>query len=691
MAKYRIKAPDGGTYEITAPDGATEQDVLTFVQQNMGNAQATPEPEKPNVSKLESAGRGAVQGLTLGFGDEIYGGVKGGANYLFGDGDFSETYARERDAVREANKRAQEANPGTYLAGEVGGSIVVPAGGVARGLATGGKAAMRALPLGIGETKAAQYVGKYAVPGAAFGGTYAAGTSTGQTPGDVATDAARGAVTGALVGLAAPPVVNIAAATGRAVAAPFRAMMDPKGTAATKYAERVAQDFGKSGNAQALDDAATRLSDRAARYADDPTMMGVDLAGENTRRLVRQANNMPNDSVQAFQSKLARRQATAPNRLVDAIEETLAPGGDFYTTVDKIAARRSGQARKAFSDAYEAPFKVKANDPLGRFLTERDYVRKLVQNTAENVKGMSGEDIMSLKPWEMLHRVRMQIDKEIGKVKRGQNASGWDMNDLMGLKREFSDLLEQANPKLGKAIKSYADESALKNALEQGMEDAGRLAPEELAKKIAGMKQTRKPSAQFFGRDNVPAQEVQAMGLGSESEMYRMGIARWLVDKIRQGNATNDRTKNVFGSPDMQLRLKAAFPDGAERGKFLRVLQAERMKNRTNMKVTGGSMTDQNLQNAGEVMAPVRAVTAIKDAATGNFKPAMEVLGRTANRFTGMTPQVAEEVLNIAMRKPSKGLDPRVQKALADAVMSADRRNELIRAMIAGGAAATSP
>lgn len=687
MAKYRITAPDGGTYEITAPDGATEQDVLTFVQQNMGNAQAKPEPEKPNVSKLESAGRGAVQGLTLGFGDEIYGGVKGAANYLLGDGDFGETYARERDAVREANKRAQEANPGTYLAGEVGGGVFVP-GGLARTGASKaiGATASRVLPQAAIESR----IGNAALQGAGYGAAYGAGSSEAKTAQGVAEDAAKGGAIGGAFGAAVPPLVDAVSATGRAIAAPFRAAMDPKGTAATKYAERVAQDFGKSGNAQALDDAASRLSDRAARYADDSTMMGVDLAGENTRRLVRQANNMPNDRVQRFQTQLQRRQVTAPNRIVDAIEETLAPGGNFYDTVDKIVQRRSGAASGAFKAAYDAPFNVKAGDDLARFLSERGYMRTLLQNTSENVKGKTGEDLMAMRPWEILHRVRMQIDKEISKLRSGQNSSGWDMNDLRDLKREFSDLLEQKNPRLGLAIRNYADESALKNALEQGMDDAKTLAPEQLAKKIASLKQERKPSAQLFGRDNVSAQEVQAMGLGSEAEMYRMGAARWLVDQVRRGNATNDRTKSVFGSPDMQLRLKAIFPSGGERSQFMRMLQAERMKNRTNMKVTGGSMTDQNLQNAGEVMAPVRAVTALKDAAIGNFKPAMDVLGRTANRFTGMTPQVAEEVLNIAMRRPSKGLDPRVQKALADAMKSANRRNELIRAMTAGGAAAIS-
>lgn len=672
----KVAAPNGA--EIEFPDGTDAQ----TIQRVMGEFMQKGPPQaqlKPEVSRLESAGRGAVQGLTFGFGDEIYGGVKGAANYLMGDGDFSQTYARERDAVRAANKQAQEANPGTYLAGEVGGSLVVP-GGLARTGVTKatGAAASKVLPAAVTESR----IGNAALQGAGYGAAYGAGTSEGKTAGEVATDTATGAAIGGAFGAAVPPVVDAVSAVGRAVTAPIRAVANPGGTAATKYAERVAQDFGASKTPEAIQDAATRYAARAANYADDATMMNVDLAGENTRRLVRQANNMPNDAVQGFQTKLARRQVTAPNRLVDAVEETLAPGGNFYEAVDRIVERRSGQAKKLFEAAYDAPFNVKANDDLARFLTERDYVRKLVQNTAENVKGMTGEDVMQMKPWEMLHRVRMQIDKEIGQLKRGQNTSGWDMNDLLGLKREFSTLLERSNPDLGKAIKAYADKSALKNALEEGMEDFAKLAPEELAKKVTGLRQS------MF--DDGSKSPFRDWGIGSEAEMYRMGAARALIDQIRKGNASNDRTKSVFGSPDMQLRLKAIFPDGKERGQFLKVVQAERLKNRTNAKVMGGSMTDQNLQNAGEVMAPVQAVNAITNAASGRLQPALEWAGRQANRFTGMTPGVAEETLKIASRKPSQGVDPRVLEAFDKASRSARNRDEMIQAIIAAAAAAAN-
>lgn len=61
MPKYRITGPDGGTYEVTAPEGATEQDVLTYAQQNYKPAAVKPAvaPKRaaPNddISKLQRA------------------------------------------------------------------------------------------------------------------------------------------------------------------------------------------------------------------------------------------------------------------------------------------------------------------------------------------------------------------------------------------------------------------------------------------------------------------------------------------------------------------------------------------------------------------------------------------------------------------------------------------------------------
>src|SRR5580692_1031750 len=89
-------------------------------------AQTAPPKEEPGA--LEALGRGAVQGATFGFGDEIAGAVQS----IFG----SKTYQQARDEARANNAAAQAAHPNFYGAGELGGGLatsVVPGLGVAKG------------------------------------------------------------------------------------------------------------------------------------------------------------------------------------------------------------------------------------------------------------------------------------------------------------------------------------------------------------------------------------------------------------------------------------------------------------------------------------------------------------------------------------------------------------------------------
>lgn len=63
MAKYRITSPDGSVFEVTAPDTATQDEVLSYAQQQFStmNQQSTPQKtEQMPVSSLESVTRGIM-------------------------------------------------------------------------------------------------------------------------------------------------------------------------------------------------------------------------------------------------------------------------------------------------------------------------------------------------------------------------------------------------------------------------------------------------------------------------------------------------------------------------------------------------------------------------------------------------------------------------------------------------------
>lgn len=143
-------------------------------------------------SQLSALGRGAAQGATLGYIDEIAARIgvnveklKDRRNFTYSDGD---TYQQKRDAYREKDKAAKAAHPWTYGGGEVGGMLatsIVPGGAVLKGAQ--------------GATKLAK-VGKLTGVGAGFGGVQAAGISEAETVGGLAQDTALGTVIGAAAG-----------------------------------------------------------------------------------------------------------------------------------------------------------------------------------------------------------------------------------------------------------------------------------------------------------------------------------------------------------------------------------------------------------------------------------------------------------------------------------------------------------
>ena len=131
-------------------------------------------------SEIESGLRGAGQGLTFGFGDEIAGGGEAFLDKLRGAHEaIGELYTKHRDESRRAYKKAEEANPNSYTAGNIGGAILPNA---ALAFATGGSSIPEQIALG-----------------AAAGGLTTAGEAENIadiTPGQLATGVIGGGVAG---------------------------------------------------------------------------------------------------------------------------------------------------------------------------------------------------------------------------------------------------------------------------------------------------------------------------------------------------------------------------------------------------------------------------------------------------------------------------------------------------------------
>ena len=218
----------------------------------------------------ESATRGALQGATLGYSDEIAGGIEAGtrsALRFFGSDIEDKTYQQARDEARAKNERAQKANPWTYGIGEVGGGVataLVPGLGVAKGAGLG---------LNI-------------VKGAGLGAAAGFGTSTapivadkeGNTDlGRAATDVAIGAGLGGAVSLAAPVVGKVAGKVWETAKRAYRGA----GEASKQSARNAAIEalWAADGQGEAAERAAAR--EYAATAAQDKAGRSVANASED--------------------------------------------------------------------------------------------------------------------------------------------------------------------------------------------------------------------------------------------------------------------------------------------------------------------------------------------------------------------------------------------------------------------------
>jgi hypothetical protein len=172
MAQYA--GPDGVPLDF--PDTMSEDEVKAVMRRKFA-----PAPVATSPGKMASLGRGAAQGATLGFGDEIQGLIQAALPVAGDEGkSFFQRYNAERNAARQTNEAAQKAHGGYYL----GGNIV---GGMAPAVLTATLA-----PAGAA-SRIAQ--------GAGIGATAGTGESRAENLGGLAKDAAIGAgVGGALAG-----------------------------------------------------------------------------------------------------------------------------------------------------------------------------------------------------------------------------------------------------------------------------------------------------------------------------------------------------------------------------------------------------------------------------------------------------------------------------------------------------------
>ncbi len=608
--------------------------------------------EEP-TGNLSALAQGAGQGVTFGFSDEIEGGARAAYDAVTTGQSFNDAYDARLQAARDRLRRARESNPVAFYSGEIGSALLVPGGAARLGVTTAARAARAGL---MARTAAG------AASGAAYGGIYGFGTGEGENR---LSNAANGAQYGAMFGAALPVAADVVGASVRRVTNPVRGYTNPKAVAGEKMSEALARDLGGAG--EDLNRTAARLQSRSAAAAGSPTMTLADLGGEQTRGLMRQAVNMPNDRAGTFLRNLDVRAGNQWKRVKDNIGVALKNPDDFASARDVIISDRSQAAKGLFDRAFRNGADVM---PVLSKYADRPTMQKVMQRVQTNLAD-DGKSLANISSTEYLHRIKMELDDIIGAMKSARDggtmaAAGWNLRTLTALKSDLMSQVRKVNPAYGEALDNFAGHSAVKNAIDEGFEKFFKMRPEDIGNELSKLTK-------------------------SERNAWELGATRAIADKLMRQPAINDRIKGIFTTPDMQARLRAIIPDNNARRQFQKSLAQEARQTALRQRVQGGSMTDRNLIQAQDTGVPVRGMNVAAQAAMGRLQPAIELAGNAYNRMSGLTPQVASEMLRLgsipASRAAEAGLPHSLKTAISRASEQPVKRMKNADALIAALAA----
>ena len=273
----------------------------------------------PKNSEMESGLRGAAQGASFGFADELTGLGEALYNKVQGNpGALKALYQRYRDESRGNYKQASEDNPLSFAGGEMAGGIgtlLIP---------------------GLGAAKGAQAIGKLAMRGAAEGAAFGAGASEADNIGDLLKDTAISGGTGAGISGVLGGIGKLASKGAGAA----------KKALASNPTEQIAKKVGNLGF-----DVPEEFTDQILKHGD--AFKGPKSYPEIQDKLVGAAKTLKSQLLQESDAagKLLSSEGVVPTeQFTDGIESILRNNDiDKFVDTDKEASKFAYQIRDQLS------------------------------------------------------------------------------------------------------------------------------------------------------------------------------------------------------------------------------------------------------------------------------------------------------------------------------------------------------
>ncbi|WP_376742515.1 hypothetical protein [Ensifer canadensis] len=589
------------------------------VRQLQGQGAQAPTPDGGGITgALQSLGTGMADLASFGFADEL----GAGARYLGGKvlpWQSNVTYDQALEEVRGKDKAAQEANPKTYLAGQVLGGI-----GAARGLGRLGLSGSNLIgaPASLGGR-----VALGAGEGAAYGGLYGAGS--GEGAGGRATEALKNAALGGVVGGALPVVAQGASSAYRNIADRLAA-------------GRVARDAGVNPEvartlSQVLDADGTLGQQGMANMqrAGNESMLAD--AGPNARSVLDTAIQRGGPGAVSARRAIDERVARGAQDITTALDDTLGPPQGVFSAREGIRTSTAGARGDAYRAAYDQP--INYADPRGQ--TIEQLIKTRVPQSAINeanalmrVEGASSKQILAkvaddgTVAFETLPDVQQldYITRGLNEVaKKGEAAGAMGGQTALGrayegLSREIRSTLRDVVPEYGQALDVASDAIGQSKAVELGSKALSpSMARDQFADAVEGMSAAERRGVAQGIRSQIDEKIANVTRAVQDGNMDAREAIKGLKDF--SSRAARDKLVTLLG--EEQAAALTNELDRVATSFELRASVAENSKTYARQAVSG---------RIDEMTAP----GAVGTLAQG--KP-LNAVQRVAQALTGQTPE----------------------------------------------------
>jgi hypothetical protein len=519
-----------------------------------------------SVNKNKEAGAnapGAVQGLvsvlqgpTLGFSDEILGGIGGAYDALTKGGGYLPNYRANRDYLRGAAEFEQKQNPWTTGITQTMASAplsVLRLFGAAPQVANT-MAAPSVNMLGQGMTAAGT--------GALFGTVGGAGASTADTLSGVGLDALKGGALSAAIGGGSVPIIRGAGAVGGNIAQRFN-----PSSATTAAQLEIAQALARDAKAKQIAGNPVIAARTTLPALGEPAVI-ADVGGASTRGLLDTMATLPGRTKEAASQFIRQRESVgAAPRMIAAAEESLGVQGQrLAPTLEALTIKQAADAAPIYRQLENVSFR--ADDELVKLLARAPGAHKAAEDAAR-LRGEPHIDLSLIKagddiPWWALDTMKKTLWAMGDRAKESVTKAPTPESRNFDIARvALTNKLDRLSPKdaagnsiYKKARDAFGDPAELKDAANSG----------------------NKIASSIFSSDQTEAKIINVMKNLSKSELEAFKVGAFEGLRTNLGSSLPNRTKmlNTESNPVIVEKLKVIF--GGEEGykKFAQQMDLER-------------------------------------------------------------------------------------------------------------------